>query len=85
MAVCTNFYKKYLQNLKYSVKRAYIFHLILVDILSILILFVKNRWLGGGGRELLNRENSLSVTKAIYRQSLKGHSLDKYEFFKNPN
>ena len=65
MAVCTNFYKKYLQNLKYSVKRAYIFYLILVGILSILILFVKNRWLGGGGRELLNRENSLSVTKAF--------------------
>ena len=41
------FYKKYLQNLKDSVKRACIFHLILVGILSILIVFVKNR--GGGG------------------------------------
>ena len=39
----TNFYKKYPQNLKYNVKRACIFHLILVGILSILmILSVKN-------------------------------------------
>ena len=33
----TNFYRTYLQNLKYSVKGACIFHLILVGILSILI------------------------------------------------
>ena len=36
-----NFYKKYLQNLKQNVKRTCVFHLILVSILSILILFVK--------------------------------------------
>ena len=66
----TNFYKKYLQNLKYNVKRICIFHLILFDILSILIsiLSVKNRdGLGG----VLNRQNPLSVTKVICRQSLK--------------
>ena len=51
----TNFYKNYLQNLKYSVKRAGIFHLILVGILSILILSVF----------LLNRQNLLSMTKVI--------------------
>ena len=33
-----NFYKKYLQNLKYNVKKVCIFHLILVGIVSILIL-----------------------------------------------
>ena len=39
----TNFFKKYLQNLKYNVKRACVFRLILVGILSILmILSVKN-------------------------------------------
>ena len=43
----TNFYKKYLQNLKYNVERASIFHLILVGILSILTLSVKNRGVGG--------------------------------------
>ena len=42
------FYKKHLQNLKYSVKRTCIFHLILVDILSILILSIKNRGRVGG-------------------------------------
>ena len=41
------FYKMYLQNMKDSVKRACIFHLILVGILSILIVFVKN--MSGGG------------------------------------
>ena len=35
------FYKKYPQNLKYNVKRAYIFHLILVGIPSSMILSVK--------------------------------------------
>ena len=39
----------YLQNFKYNVKRACIFHLILVGILSILILSVKNREWGRGG------------------------------------
>ena len=43
------FYKKYLQNMKDSVKRACIFHLILIGILSILIVFVKNRSGGGVG------------------------------------
>ena len=35
------FYKKYFQNLKYNVKKACIFQLILVGILSILIVSVK--------------------------------------------
>ena len=39
----TNFHKKYLQNLKYNVEKAFIFHLILVGVLSILILSIKNR------------------------------------------
>ena len=65
----THFYKKHLQNLKYNVKRAYIFHLNLVGILSILILSIKN--MGRGGRAgLLNRQNMLSVAKVICRQSL---------------
>ena len=42
----------YIQNLKDNMKGALIFHLILVGILSILILSVKNRGVGGGG--LLN-------------------------------
>ena len=45
----TNFYKKYLQNLKYNAKKACIFHLILVCVLSILILSIKNRGLEGFG------------------------------------
>ena len=64
----TNFYKMYVQNLKYNIKGACIFYLILVDILFILILSVKNRGVGGGG--LLNGQNPLSVTKVFYRQSL---------------
>ena len=36
-------FRKYLQNLKYNVKKVYIFHLILVVILSILILSIKKR------------------------------------------
>ena len=42
VAHLTNFNKKYLQNLKYNVKRGCIFHLILVVILLILTLSVKN-------------------------------------------
>ena len=45
----TNFYKMCVQNLKYNIKGACIFYLILVDILFILILSVKNRGVGGGG------------------------------------
>ena len=48
--------------------KAFIFHLILVDILSILILSVKNR---GWFFFLLNRQNLLSVMKVICWQSLK--------------
>ena len=40
-------FTKYIQNLKYNVKRTCIFHLILVSILSILILSVENRGRGG--------------------------------------
>ena len=39
----TNFYEKYLQNLKHNVTRACIFHLILVGVLSISIFYIKNR------------------------------------------
>ena len=65
VAYLTNFYKKYLQNLKYNVKRGCIFHLMLVCFPSILILSVKNR--GGGGLKgfFLNGQNLLSVTKVI--------------------
>ena len=43
----------YVQNLKYNIKRACIFHLILAGILSILILSVENEGGGeGGGREV---------------------------------
>ena len=59
-----NFHKKYLQNLKYSVKKVCIFHLILVGILSILSLSIKNRG------SSLNGQNLLSVTKVICWQSL---------------
>ena len=69
----TNFYKKYLQNLKYSVKRECIFHLILVGILSILILSVKNR--DGGG--LLIGQNLLSMMKVIFQQSLNALLLNE--------
>ena len=55
MAVCTNFYKKYLQNLKYSVKRASIFHLILVGILPILIFYIHLEQGGGGGVSLTDK------------------------------
>ena len=48
VAYLIHFYKKYLQNLKYNVKRACIFHLILVGIPSSLILSVKNRGWGWG-------------------------------------
>ena len=64
----TNFYKRYLQNLKYIVKKVCIFHLILVGILSILPLSVKNR--GRGGGDSLNWQNPLSMTKVICWQSL---------------
>ena len=60
--ILTNFYKNYFQNLKYDVKRACIFHLILVGILSILILPVKNR---GVVFFPFNRQNPLSVTEVI--------------------
>ena len=47
-------------------KGGFIFHLILIGILSILILLVKNRGWGGEGEGLLNGQNPLSVTKVIY-------------------
>ena len=58
----TSFYKMYVQNLKYNIKEACMFHLILVGILSILILSVKNRG-GWGGRVFVNGQNLLNVTK----------------------
>ena len=56
----TNFYKKYLQNLKYNVKRLCIFHLILVG-----ILYCPLRAGRVGGGFLLNGQNLLRVTKVI--------------------
>ena len=61
----TNFYKVYVQNLKYNIKGACIFHFIFVGILSILILSIMN--MEEGGRGLLNKENLLSTTKVISR------------------
>ena len=67
----TSFYNMYVQNLKYNIKGACMFHLILVGILSILIFSVKNRegW-GGGGSVFVNGQNLLSMMKVICRQSL---------------
>ena len=48
VATTCNF-EKYLRNLKYTVKQACIFRLILLGIPSNLILSVKNRGSGGGG------------------------------------
>ena len=50
--VAANFYKKYLQNFKYNVKKVCIFQLILGSIPSILTLSAKNRGGcgAGGGR-----------------------------------
>ena len=41
--------KKYLQNLKYNIKRECIFHLIFFDISFVLILYIKNKGVGGFG------------------------------------
>ena len=56
-------------------KGACILHLILIGILSILLLSVKNRG-GVGGVGFLNRQNPLSVTKVICRQSLDRNYFD---------
>ena len=64
----------YLQNLKYSVKRTCIFLLILVGILSILILFVKNRGVEGFW---LNGHNPLSVMKVTCRSPF----VKSFEYF----
>ena len=58
----------YVQNLKYNINGACIFHLILVGILSTLILPVKNR---GLEREMacLMEKNLLSVTKKFFVDS----------------
>ena len=66
----TSFYNMYVQNLKYNIKGACMFHLILVGILYILILSVKNRGVGGaegvgGGSVFVNRQNLLIVMKVI--------------------
>ena len=60
----TSFYNMHVQNLKYNIKGACMFHLILVGILSILILSVKNRG-GRGGSVFVNGQNLLSVMKVI--------------------
>ena len=48
-------YKNYLQNLKLNVNSGFIFHFILVGILSILILSVKNIGQGWGGFCLMEK------------------------------
>ena len=58
--------------LKYNVKQAYIFNLILIGIPSNVILTVINR---GGGGFLLNSQNLLSMTKVIGWGSLRGWLL----------
>ena len=60
----TSFYKMYVQKLKYNIKEACMFFLILVGILSILILSIKNRG-GWGGRVFVNGQVLLSVAKVI--------------------
>ena len=54
--------KKYLQNLKYNIKRGRVFHSILVGIPFVLILSVMNRGPCGG---VFKGQNPLSVTKVI--------------------
>ena len=44
-----NVYKRYLQNLKHNIKRACIFHSILVGMPLILVLSVRNKEGGGVG------------------------------------
>ena len=61
---------RYLQNLKYNVKRVYIFHFVLVGIPPALLLSVRNRE-GEGVLGLLNRQDPLSMTKVICGWSLK--------------
>ena len=51
----TSFYKMYAQNLKYNIKGARMFHLILVGILSTMILSVKNSGGGVGGFLLMDK------------------------------
>ena len=64
------FYKKYLQNLGTTMYQwTCIFHLFLLGIPWSLVLFIKNRVMGGGG--LLNGQNLLSMPKAICWWSLK--------------
>ena len=68
MALLTNFFKKYLQNLKYNVKRTCTFLILLVYYPSHRsILSVKNK---GGWGDLLNEQNLLSMMKVICGQSL---------------
>ena len=58
----------YLQKLKNNVRKVCIFHLILLDILSILILSVRNK--GRGGRVFAKQTKSVKRAKVICRQSL---------------
>ena len=58
-----------------------IFHLILLGIPSSLVLFIKNRGMGGGG--LLNGQNLLSMTKIICGWSLKEKIAQKLFEIKN--
>ena len=66
---------KYLQNLKYNMKGASIFHLILVGILSVLILSVKSM---GAGGFLLNWQNPLSMESYLW-------TVPKWAIPKNTN
>ena len=89
-----SFYNMYVQNLKYNIKGACMFHLILVGILSILILSIKNNMgVGGGGRGgsvFVNEQNLLiamkvfvdsPLAKIIFHKFLELHStLSKKRF-----
>ena len=80
----TNYYKMYLQNFKYNVQRAFIFHLILDGISSILILAVKNK--GVGWRGVAWRTKSIkwdeSYLLAIPKKSAFSKSLIVMKCFK---
>ena len=60
-----NLYKKYIQNLKYCIKRVCIFHLILVLVFNSFCYCPLRT-----GTGFLNGQNPLSVTKVICQQFL---------------
>ena len=77
-----NCYKKYLQNLKYIVKRGCIFHLIWVGILSILIDIVHKEW-GRQVRWFCLMDKICETWQVICWQSLVMLSIKKKWNFEN--